>query len=315
MTLAYYIHQLDPFLAEFAPGFGIRWYGLSYLAAFACGWWLYRLLSKKGYANLPENQVGDFIAWWVVLGTILGGRIGYMLFYQFDEFLQNPAQIVRVWEGGMSAHGGMLGLLIATVAYSKIYRISWLNLGDNLVVVAPAGLFFGRCANFINGELFGRITTVPWGVQFPQELFYNPSLGARLTQVAPSLFPPSASTENFVTTIQSSPAAQEIAATILPVRHPSQLYEAFFEGALLLAILWILRTRFRLPNGILMGAFFILYALARSSVEFFREPDAPLIAALTRGQFLSLFLLLGGICVLFYSIKHPQYPLRHPTKK
>ena len=303
---AFYLHDLSPFLWEFSPGVGLRWYGLAYILAFIAGWWIYQDLSRRGWADLPRAQVADFITWWVVLGTLIGGRLGYVIFYQPEILTTDPLALFRVWEGGMSAHGGMLGLIVATWLYARTHRISWCNLGDNLVVAAPIGLFCGRVANFINGELYGRATQVPWAMQFPKELYGDPLLLGRLGQAAPAW--QGSPVEVVIEQVRSSPDLQEALALILTPRHPSQLYEAFLEGAVLFLILWLLRTRLLLPNGVLTGVFFIGYAIFRSTVEFFREPDAGLILDLTRGQFLSLGLLVVGVIFVSAAYIRPTYP-------
>ena len=168
-TLAYYLHNLDPFIFHVTETFGPRWYGMAYVMAFICGYALLAWLSKRGYADLHQAQVGDFITWAALFGVMVGGRLGYVLFYK-PEMLAHPLSIVKIWEGGMSSHGGIIGLVLFTLYYSRKYKISWTNLGDNFCVVAPIGLFFGRCANFINGELYGRPAKVAWAVQFPKEL-------------------------------------------------------------------------------------------------------------------------------------------------
>jgi phosphatidylglycerol:prolipoprotein diacylglycerol transferase len=175
-ALAYYLHNLDPFVFHLTKTFGPRWYGLAYVMAFVCGYALLFWLSQTGYADIHKSQVGDYITWAALFGVMVGGRIGYVLFYK-PEMLREPLSILRVWEGGMSSHGGMLGLVIFTFLYTRKYKISYTNLGDNLCVVAPIGLFFGRCANFINGELYGRATQVPWAVQFPKVEWYRPLSG------------------------------------------------------------------------------------------------------------------------------------------
>ena len=167
--LAYFLDDFDPFIFRLWDNVGPRWYGFAYVMAFACGFWLLRVLAKRGYTELRVEQVGDFITWAALFGVMLGGRLGYVFFYR-PEMLREPLSIFKVWEGGMSSHGGMLGLIVFTFWYSWRYKISYTNLGDNLVVVAPIGLFFGRCANFINGELYGRLTTVPWAMLFPKEI-------------------------------------------------------------------------------------------------------------------------------------------------
>ncbi|MFV0336789.1 MAG: prolipoprotein diacylglyceryl transferase [Chthoniobacterales bacterium] len=306
-TLAY-VHDLSPFLVQFTENFGIRWYGLAYAAAFVCGYFLYHWLSRKGYADMPQNQVGDFILFWVVLGTILGGRIGYMLFYDWDAFIQNPLRIFFVWEGGMSAHGGMIGLIAATWIYAWKYHLSWRNVGDNLVVTAPIGLFFGRCANFINGELYGRATNVSWAMQFPKEIYEVAEVRYRVLTDVQAVFHEPVSAEQAIQLVGSESKVHDIMAQYLTLRHPSQIYEAFGQGILLFVLLFFLRTRCRLPNGVLTGLFFIFYALIRIVTELFREPDAPLVASLSRGQFLSLFLILIGLAFVASAYLRPSYP-------
>ena len=140
------------------------------MLAFVCGFLLLRWLARHGYCALPADKVSDFIMWAALFGVVLGGRLGYILFYRFHQAIDDPPSMLRVWQGGMSSHGGMIGLVVFTLYYAWRHRISWFSLADNLGVVAPIGLFLGRCANFINGELYGRPTTVPWAVQFPSEM-------------------------------------------------------------------------------------------------------------------------------------------------
>jgi len=306
--LAYYVHGLSPFLLDFGNGFGLRWYGLAYVAAFFAGYRLYTGLAKRGYSDLAPEQVGDFITGVALFGVILGGRLGYMVFYDWPNFCANPLVFFKFWDGGMSSHGGILGIVVFTFIYSWRKRVSWLNIGDNLVVVAPIGLFFGRCANFINGELFGRVAGVPWAVQFPKELYDAPPETVRLAiSGAATLNPEWTTVAAVVENARLSPAIRgQLAGTLSP-RHPSQIYEALLEGALLFALLYLLRTRFRLPNGVLTGVFFVAYAILRIIGEMFREPDAPLTAGLTRGQFLSLFLVAIGAAFLLYAMLKPSW--------
>jgi len=308
VILGYYIHDLSPFLLHFGNGIGLRWYGLAYVAAFAAGYWLYTWLTRRGYSDLAPAQVGDFITGAALFGVILGGRLGYMLFYDWGTFSENPLVFFKFWDGGMSSHGGMLGIVIFTFVYSRVKHMSWLNIGDNLVVTAPIGLFFGRCANFINGELYGRVAGVSWAVQFPKELYDAPpeTLGPALAG-ARALNPQWVSVGAIVDNVGRSPALHEQLAGLLSPRHPSQIYEALLEGGVLFLILWVLRTRYRLPNGVLTGVFFIAYAILRIIGEMFREPDAPLTMALTRGQFLSLFLVLLGSAFVVQAVRKPTW--------
>src|SRR5881275_3718861 len=193
--LAYFVDNFDPFIFRLWENVGPRWYGFAYVLAFLSAYFVVRLLSKRGYCDLPPEHVSDFITWTALFGVLLGGRIGYVLFYK-PEMLREPLSILRVWEGGMASHGGMIGILALSFYYAKKHNLSWTNLGDNLVVTAPVGLFFGRCANFINGELYGRLTKVPWAMQFPKELFDHPQEAERAvaacTRIDPSLTTPDA---------------------------------------------------------------------------------------------------------------------------
>jgi len=307
--LAYYLNHLSPFLIQFGSGIGIRYYGLAYVLGFLCGYWLYRSLVRRGYSDMKPMYVADFMLWWVVLGTLIGGRLGYMLFYDTQAFLEKPWSFFEIWQGGMASHGGMIGLIIATAIYARRHKISWLNTIDNLAVVAPVGLFFGRCANFINGELFGKSTTLPWAVQFPRELYFlDPYKTQSILDQASQIRPDFGALDVLIAHVPSSPALQHLLALSLTPRHPSQIYEALLEGILLFLLLWIFRTRFRLPNGILSGLFCIFYAFFRFCVEFVREPDAPLVAGMSRGQFFSLFLIPLGICLMLAGILIQTYP-------
>src|SRR5689334_9795634 len=233
--LAYYLYNFDPIIFRIYDNVGPRWYGLAYVAAFVSSYFLFLWLSKHGYADLPPQRVADFITGCALFGVIVGGRLGYVFFYK-PEMLREPLSILRVWEGGMSSHGGMLGLLLFTFYYAWRHKIPWLNLGDNLVVTAPIGLFFGRCANFINGELYGRATDVSWAMQFPKELTDSSSEAERAVMACRQIDPSLTSPEAIVAAVRHHPPVKEALRSILTPRHPSQLYEGFFEGVVLFAI-------------------------------------------------------------------------------
>ena len=308
MLLAYYVHDLSPFLVHLG-GFGLRWYGLSYLAGFLVGILLYRKLAQSGYSDLRPDQVTDFITIGALFGVLLGGRLGYMLFYDPDRFFHDPLVFFRVWEGGMASHGGIIGLTLYVLWYARRHHLSFRNLGDNLAVVAPIGLFFGRCANFINGELYGRITDAAWAVQFPKEiLLYSQEHLDRLLEKAARIDPAFAAPDEVIAGVAESTPLHDLLTVEISPRYPSQLVEAALEGILLFILLWTLRTRVRLPDGVLTGFFFIGYALLRIAGECFREPDAPMTAGLTRGQFLSLFMIVIGILFLISAWMKPRYP-------
>ena len=312
--LGYYVHDLSPFLVQFTDTFGLRWYGMAYLTAFLLGIVLLRYFSRHGWCDIPEKDVSDFIIGGAIFGVVLGGRLGYMLFYDLQGFLANPLIIVRLWDGGMSAHGGIIGLSLYTWWYVRRHKYSWFNVGDNLVVAAPLGLCLGRIANFINGELYGRVTSVAWAVQFPSELQRAPQETVdAAVQGAAAIDLSWNSVDAIIVASRSSEPLREMLGGVLSPRHPSQIYEAVLEGAVLFLILFLLRTRCRLPNGVLTGVFFIGYAIMRSFSELFREPDAPLTGALTRGQFLSIFLVLLGAVFLIVAWRRKIYPRRQPA--
>ena len=307
--LAYYVHDLDPLIFRIYDNVGPRWYGLAYVLAFLCSYLVYRNLAQRGFADLSVTKVGDFITGAALFGVIVGGRLGYVFFYK-PEMLREPMSIFRVWEGGMSSHGGMLGLLGFTFYYAWRHKISWTNLGDNLVVTAPIGLFFGRCANFINGELYGRATNVSWAMQFPKELTENVGEAERAITACTKIDPSLTSPDAIVAAARHGEQVKDALRSILTPRHPSQIYEAFFEGIVLFAVLWFVRTRVRQPNGVLTGLFFILYAIFRIVVENFREPDASLILGVTRGQFFSFFLIAIGLAFVIVARLRPSFPKR-----
>ena len=307
--LGYYVHDLSPFVVRLWDNVGPRWYGLAYVLAFACSYLLMRILARRGYAEVRIDNVADFITGAALFGVLIGGRLGYVFFYKPD-MLREPLSILRVWEGGMSSHGGILGVLAFTFYYARRHKISWFNVGDNLVATVPVGLFFGRCANFINGELYGRAENMRWAMQFPKELLDHPAEADRAVAVCSAIDPAANAPETIIDAVRHNVQIKEALREILTPRHPSQLYEAFWEGLVLFAILWVVRTRTRAPNGVLTGLFFILYAVFRIGVEYFREPDASLIAGMTRGQFFSLFLIGIGLAFVVAARMRPTYPAK-----
>ena len=260
----HWVHDLSPFLIRFGDNFGIRYYGLAYVIGFvACGW-LLRRYHRAGRTPLDVNAGADLV-FALVIGTLLGGRLGYFLLYQLGSITQDPLAFFRVWEGGMASHGAFLGVTLALWWFARQQRVSMLHLGDLVASAAPVGIFFGRVANFWNGELWGRITDVSWAVIFP-----------------------------------ASASANTPTHLILP-RHPSQLYEAFAEGLVLFVYcqwrLWRTDAVARQP-GRLAGEFLIGYALVRMVCEQFREPDASLLFGVSRGTFYSVFLIGAGLFLI-----------------
>ena len=278
---------IDPALFTLDLGFvqfSLRWYALAYVAGLILGWQIVAGLMRRpdlwrvGAPMVPEAAEG--LLTWAVLGVILGGRLGYVLFYRPDYYLANPLEILVLWEGGMSFHGGFLGVVAAVAIWSRRHAVPMWSLGDAVAVAAPPGIFFGRIANFINGELWGRPTDLPWAMVFP-----DPRAGG------------------------------------VP-RHPSQLYEAVLEGALLFAVmLWLVRRGWLRHPGAMVGVFFTGYGLARTVVEGFRQGDLQYVTAtnpnghiwrlgdsagswgLTMGQILSLPMVAAGVLILLWALR------------
>lgn len=311
--LAAYVHDLDPVLISFGDTLKIRWYGLAYLAGFLLGWWLLKRLATQKLFVLAPEKVSDFIAYAAFFGVFLGGRLGYVLFYMLPSesgrqaIADDPLTIIKVWDGGMASHGGIIGLAIFTWFYAKKMGVKWTALGDGLCTVAPLGILFGRIANFINGELYGRVAEgLPWLVKFPKTLFdsrtaESDSLNGALA-VAESV--QAGASQNLELAIRENDSVKTAIEPFLFERHPSQLYEGLIEGLLLFVVLYFLRVRFpKLPNGVLTGLFLLIYAVGRTIVENFREPDSALIGFMTKGQFYSIFFIVVGLGFLLMAWK------------
>ncbi len=325
---ATYIHDLNPILLQLGETIAIRWYGIAYLIGFVAGYFLLKYLSGKNLYPIAQERLSDFITWTAVFGVLLGGRLGYVIFYWIpnrglDAFLADPLTAVRVWEGGMASHGGIIGVTLFTLYYARKHGINWVAITDGLAIVAPVGLFFGRMANFINGELYGRIIhSHSWvGMKFPAELHENMQLRHQALQkiydecpdsilqnlAAASPLPDRAdaySAQWMIERVRDTPAIKDIVGSVLPERYPSQLYEGLAEGIILFTVLWGIRILYpKAYNGIFSGIFCFLYAIGRIIVENYREPDSPVWFNLTRGQFLSLFLFLIGTGFFIYAFK------------
>ncbi|WP_338501738.1 prolipoprotein diacylglyceryl transferase [Sphingomonas kaistensis] len=246
--------------------FELRWYSLAYLAGIFLGYWyMLKLIAQPG-APMARRHADDLV-FYASLGVILGGRLGYVLFYRPEFYFENPLEIIKLWDGGMSFHGGVLGTSVGIIYLAWKEKLQWLRIHDYVACVVPIGLFTGRLANFVNAELWGAPTNVPWAVRFPEVIAGVVTLG--------------------------------------PPRHPSQLYEAALEGIALFAILAVMfwRTRARYQPGMLVGAFLFFYGVFRFGVEFIREPDNHLreFAAATglhMGQWLCVPMILGGLYLM-----------------
>ena len=246
--------------------FQLRWYSLAYLAGiFAAYFYLLKLIAQPG-APIARRHADDLI-YYGSLGVIIGGRVGYILFYNLGYYLSNPLAMLKLWDGGMSFHGGVIGVTLGILYLARKNGLNWLRIHDYVACCVPPGLFFGRLANFVNHELWGAPTNVPWAVRFPEVIAGMQILG--------------------------------------PPRHPSQLYEAILEGLVLFAILWTMfwKTQARYEPGKLVGAFIFFYGIFRFGIEYIREPDAQLsrfaeATHLHMGQWLSLPMILGGLYLM-----------------
>ncbi len=311
MFLAYYLHRLDPVIFELSDAIKLRWYGVAYVAAFVAGYYLLRWWARRGIGELKESQVADFMTWAAIFGVLIGGRLGWVLLYGIrQDHSGDPWWWIRVWEGGMASHGGILGLFFFTLYWARTRRQSWTGLGDNLVVAAPLGLFFGRIANFINGELYGRPATVPWAMKFPEEattsgwIESNPANYETVISLLKGRAPEELSYGEAVKHLaRTDDAFAAQLSELLTPRHPSQLYAAALEGLALFAILFVVREKWpRAPHGLITGLFFVLYAVFRITDEQFREPDR-YIAGLTEGQFYSVYLIVIGAVFLIFALR------------
>ena len=297
----------NPVALQLGP-LAIRWYGLAYLAGFLVAGALLDRMVKHQFLPLTAAAVSDLIGW-LVLGVLLGGRLGYAVFYD-PAMLARPLELVRVWEGGLSFHGGLAGVLVASVWFARRRRISWRRLADALALAAPAGILLVRCANFLNGELFGRVAPswLPWAMRFPTD----PAAAALL----PSLGRAGPMHWHAAYAAARASGAWAAVAPQIPLRHPSQLYEAVLEGLVAGLVLWVVyrRRRARLQPGTLAAVFLFLYAAARVLIEFTRQPDAQFVSAahplgtvlgpFSMGQVLSVFLVLGGVAMLRWRPRH-----------
>lgn len=308
MPLAYYLHDMSPMIVRFTDTFGIRWYGLAYVLGFYLTYRVMVFLARRGLSEIPEKDVSDFISLVAIFGVILGGRLGYMLLYQFDTFIREPWTFFYFLQGGMASHGGIAGVALFCLWYARKHRISWTGIGDTLVCGAPLGVFLGRMANFINGELFGRVTDVPWAMKFPTELYHEDF--ARQGGVMPPI-PDMHESPQIIAWFEQYGGGRAALEQILHPRHPSQLYEAFGEGLLLSALLIWIRVKWpRLPHGVITGLFFLLYALVRIALENVRQPDSgsEMILGLTKGQFFSTFMIGAGVVFLVYGFVWGKKP-------
>ncbi|MCW5776370.1 MAG: prolipoprotein diacylglyceryl transferase [Phycisphaeraceae bacterium] len=331
------LHTLDPYVFEFAPGWGVRWYGLSYVAGFVVGWRLLRWLARRGLAMVPADRVADAMLW-IVGGVLVGGRLGYVLFYKPEYLWTIDAgfpwwAVLAINRGGMASHGGMIGVILAAWRISRGWRdddgsirgrCPPLHVMDLMALIAPAGLLFGRVANFINGELPGRVVATPgepapwWSVKFPQEIvgghesFRTPEQEEAVDAIVSRYMLPG---EDFGSGFERMMRAlrrggeesDRLAAELTPLisaRAPSQLLQALCEGVIVGALIWtigVAMARLRSP-GVVGAWFLVSYGVLRIATEFVRLPDADLavqrVLGLSRGQWLSAAMIAPGVVVL-----------------
>ena len=268
----YWVHDLDPFLWQIYGNVGIRWYGLSYSLGINLTGMLLVRWSKQRRFPLAPNDAWNYL-FIISLGMFIGGRVGYCLFYSLEETLQTPLFLIQIWKGGMSSHGGILGMLAAHAIALRYYRCRPGVLADGIAAATPIGIAMGRLANFINGELWGRPATVAWAVIFPR-------------------------------------ATSTVDYGVAVPRHPSQLYAVFLEGLLILAIALPIHARHRRPwltTGVVMSA----YSVGRFIDEFFREPDtgyALFWGWMSKGQLFTIPTFLLGLGLIVWALRRPAAP-------
>jgi phosphatidylglycerol---prolipoprotein diacylglyceryl transferase len=329
VTLAAYFHDMSPFLVEFSPGLGVRWYGLSYAMGFAVAYVIFRFLCKRGYTQIPEQKLIDGLLLLIAM-VIVGGRLGYVLIYdralltQFDNSFPFWG-VLRLAQGGMAYHGALVGVALGVWWLARRNKVSVAHMADIASLGAPIGLGLGRLANFINGELLGKIVAMPgqpapwWSVKFPQELGsgHEPALteaqqvqlNALIARVAQPGDDGYTAMSRMIDAVQrGAPSVREPLRQglepLVSARHPSQLYQAFFEGVVLTAVLWVIARKPRM-TGLVSAWFLMVYGVLRVVAEFFRLPDAQFgaaarIAGLSRGQWLSLLMVAVGAAVWWY---------------
>jgi len=273
--------DIDPIIVALGP-LAVRWYGLAYLAGFALCWWLGTRRARRPGSGWDSDAVSDLVFYGAV-GAVLGGRIGYVLFYGFDKLLQDPAWLFRIWDGGMSFHGGLLGVVVAMWWFARRTSRSFFQVSDFLTPLVAPGLGFGRLGNFANTELPGRMTDSAFGMIYPCSADAIRSINPLCT----------GQWEAFA-------------------RHPSPLYQAFAEGVVLFAVVWWVSSRPR-PAGFVSGVFLAGYGLMRFCTEFFRQPDSHLgylaFDWLTMGQLLSLPMIIIGILLAVYGRRFSSAPV------
>lgn len=339
-VLAAYVHNIDPVIIRFTDTLAVRWYGLSYVAGFIFAWLIFHWFARTKRSPLTTQSVGDLM-FYGIIGVLIGGRLGYAIFYQptlLYTFTQDFPfwQLLAINQGGMASHGGILGVIVAMWLFSRSRQVPALHLLDIGTLAATPGLFLGRIANFINGELWGKpvsdqLSPLWWSIKYPQELHYwlreeNPPIdrlrqiseivpqvqmsitewNAAVNQIAAQPENPPAEALRLVhyTIDQLVDAAQagnaavlEAITPLLSAYYPSQLFQAISDGPVLATILVLIWLRPRKP-GVIGGSFLVAYGILRIITEMFRQPDAALVLGLSRGQALSCLMVIAGIVMI-----------------
>ncbi|GAB4522019.1 MAG: prolipoprotein diacylglyceryl transferase [Phycisphaerales bacterium] len=312
-----WLHDLDPVLLPLSGSLAIRWYGLAYVGGFIIAWALVKWLARRKLVEIRPEFVSDFILA-AVVGVLVGGRLGYALVYGQHLFTDFSSSfpfwaLLDITNGGMASHGGMVGLILASVWVARREKTSTFHVLDTLALVAGPGVVLGRIANFVNGELLGKVVAGPgepapwWSVRFPQELLDRPTDAqvAWVNTLNPMPGDPEAYesivNQMIVSIREGVPEVRRAVEPILHARHPSQLYQACAEGVVVFVVLWWIARRARRP-GVLSAWFLIVYGVGRIATEFIRLPDAGLgrWLGLSRGQWLSAVMVLGGVALLVF---------------
>lgn len=314
-----YLHRLDSVAVPLSPDWGIRWYGLAYAAGFLIGWLLIRWMAGTGRSIVPRRAVGDLMVYSVV-GVLVGGRLGYAVFYDpglLVSFSASPPwwELLAIHRGGMASHGGILGVLIAMVVFAWKHRLPTLHMIDLMAIAAPPGLFLGRLANFVNGELWGKRLSDAmqqdppwWSIKYPEEVF---SGTIDISAVASSVGGDTTLHAQVVTSLRAGdPIVTEAIIGQLTAWWPSQLIQAASDGPILFLLLVCVWWNPRRP-GVVGGWFLVGYGVLRVLTEIVRQPDEGVaaLAGLQRGQLLSVGIIILGAAVLFVCSRRPVQPI------
>jgi phosphatidylglycerol:prolipoprotein diacylglycerol transferase len=314
-----YLHSLDPYAIHISGDFGVRWYGLAYVVGFLLAWALALWLSKSHRSLIPTEKVGDMMMW-IIGGVLVGGRLGYVLFYDPQLIFEFESslpwwQLLAIHRGGMASHGGMIGVIVALLIFAKRNKIPLLHPIDVTAFICPPGLFLGRMANFINGELWGEPwkgegQAPAWTVKYPEEIMVRPE-DFELESLRPVIGGATSFHERVVSEVHNgNEMVISVVQPQLTAYFPSQLIQAISDGPVLLAAIALVWLRPRKP-GFIAGSFLLFYGALRMITELYRQPDVgvAVFLGLSRGQQLSLIQILLGICLVLWSVSRRSKPI------